>query len=80
MIEIKIPCKVGTKVNVLIDDGFHGIIPFTGRILKYEVRGWTNPLDERPQRVYAIIANQNESMMVAVYDGIFPDNVEIIEY
>ena len=74
MIEIKIPCKVGTMVEVHDED-----VLFIGRILKYEIRACTSPLlDGRPERVYAIVYNQNKSMMITIYDGKFPNNVEII--
>ena len=71
MIEIKLPCKIGIKV--LIDRDFYGYVT------KYEVRGWASPFDERLPRVYAIVENQDKQMMVAVYDGKFPDNVKIAE-
>lgn len=74
MISVNLPCQLGTRVTVLIDDGFHGSISFTGYIREYVISGITS-------RIWAIVENEEhvkEYRMIEVLDGKFIDVVKII--
>lgn len=73
MIEIKLPCIIGTKVRI---DGEFGVVNM------FEVRGYANPFDNMKKlpRVYAIISQNNEEVFVRCQEnGEFPNFVEIIK-
>lgn len=73
MIEIKLPCIIGTKVKV---NGENGTVSM------FEVRGYSNPFDNMKKlpRVYAVVSQNNEEVLVRCQEnGEFPNSVEIIK-
>lgn len=73
MIEIKLPCIIGTEVKV---NGENGVVTM------FEVRGYANPFEDMKKlpRVYAIVSQNNENIIVRCQEnGEFPSSVEIIK-
>lgn len=74
MIEIKLPCIIGTEVKA---NGENGIVSM------FEVRGYANPFDNMKKlpRVYAVVSrNDGKEVLIRCQEnGEFPDSVEIIK-
>lgn len=74
MIEIKLPCIIGTKVKVNEE---------LGTVTMFEIRGYANPFDniKKLPRVYAVVSrNDGKEVLVRCQEnGEFPNSVEIIK-
>lgn len=73
MIEIKLPCIIGTEVKVNEE---------LGTVTMFEIRGYANPFDNMKKlpRVYAIVSQNNEEVIIRCQEnGEFPISVEIIK-
>lgn len=68
MIEIKLPCAIGTRIRDKEEN-------FEMRIIGYQIRGNGNPLCPS-HRVYA----ETKECLIAIYDGAFPDSIEVIGF
>lgn len=67
MIEIKLPCEIGVRIKD--NKGYEGCI------IGYQIIGSGNPLSPS----HKVLA-ETEECLITVYDGMFPDGIEIIGY
>ena len=67
MIEVKLPCEIGMRITD--NDGYEG------RIIGYKIIGNGNPLSPS----YIVLA-ETEECQIAVIDGKFPCDIEVVGY
>lgn len=68
MVEIKLPCEIGMRIR----DKEKG---FEMRITGYKIIGNGNPISPS-HRVLA----ETQECLIAVQNGVFPDNIEILGF
>lgn len=73
MVEIKLPCAVGSMVED-VDDGFRGYI------LSYKIIGNGNPIDTRHTALAEVQDpdDRDNQRLIRVSNGVFPDNINIL--
>ena len=80
MLEVKLPCNIGTRIEVKMD-AHKSVI---GTITSYTMIGSGNPFDSKPPKALANVCYTDEydnveEVLVACKDGVFSDDVKIVD-
>ena len=75
VVEIKLPCEIGIRIKDKNDN-------FEGRITGYKIIGNGNPFSPSHKAMAEVIDihDEDNEVFIVSYNGIFPDNIEIIGY